>query len=64
MNYNDRVFIKNRQIEYGMKARFSLATMPEEDDYDVVCGIPLCFTKSVMNGIIKRNNWGYHKKSD
>lgn len=20
--------------------------------------------KSVMNGIIKRNNWGYHKKSD
>lgn len=20
--------------------------------------------KSVMNGIIKRNNWGYYKKSD
>lgn len=45
-------------------SRFSLATMPEEDDFDVVYGIPSCFTKSVMNGIIKRNNWGYHKKSD
>ncbi|WP_302749713.1 hypothetical protein [uncultured Prevotella sp.] len=38
--------------------------MSEEDDFDVVYGIPSCFTKSVMNGIIKRNNWGYHKKSD
>lgn len=28
-----------------MKARFSLATMPEEDDYDVVCGISSCFKK-------------------
>ncbi|WP_156132511.1 MULTISPECIES: hypothetical protein [Prevotella] len=35
--------------------------MPEEDDFDVVYGIPSCFTKSVMNGIIKRNSWGYHK---
>ena len=36
-------------------SRFSLATMPEEDDFDVVYGIPSCFTK-------KCDEWNNNEK--